>query len=72
MDILMPKVDGYTTCRAIKKDEETKGILVVMLTGIDYELNKKLAEEIGADGYIIKPFSAQHLLHTVGQFLPTY
>lgn len=69
-DILMPKVDGYTACSAIKKDKETKAISVVMLTGIGYELNKKFSQEIGADGYITKPFSPQDLLHTVSQLLP--
>ncbi len=68
MDILMPKLDGYTACSTIKKDPATKAIPVVMLTAVGYELNKKLAKEVGADGYIIKPFSPQELLNTIGQF----
>ena len=68
MDILMPNVDGYVACSTIKTDQVTKGIPVVMLTGVGYELNKKLAEKIGADGYITKPFSLQELLDTIGQF----
>jgi len=69
MDIMMPKVDGYSTCSIIKTDQATKGIPVVMLTAIGYELNKELAKKIGADGYITKPFSLQDLLDTIGQFL---
>jgi len=69
MDILMPKVDGYTACHAIKTEQATKAIPVVMLTAVGYELNKKLAEEIGADGYITKPFSPRDLLNMIGQFL---
>ena len=65
MDILMPKVDGYIACHAIKTDPATKAIPVVMLTAVGYELNKRLAEEVGADGYITKPFSSQDLLDTV-------
>ena len=69
MDIMMPKVDGYSACSIIKTDQTTKGIPVVMLTAIGYELNKELAKKIGADGYITKPFSLQGLLHTIKQFL---
>ncbi len=69
MDIMMPKVDGYAACSIIKANQTTKRIPVVMLTAIDYELNKKLAEETGADGYITKPFSLRGLLDAVSQFL---
>ena len=70
MDMMMPKMDGLTACRAIKQDQATKGIVVVMLTAIDYDLNRKLAENIaGTDGYITKPFNSQELLSTVGRLL---
>ena len=69
MDIMMPKVDGYTACSTIKTEQATKGISVVMLTGIGHELNKKLAKEIGADGYITKPFTLLELLNTIKHFL---
>lgn len=69
MDIMMPKVDGYTACAALKTDQTTKKIPVVMVTGVGHELNKKLANEIDADGYITKPFSLQSLLDTIGPFL---
>jgi len=70
MDILMPKLDGYTACSTLKKDPATKAIPVVMLTAVGYELNKRLAKEVGADGYITKPFNLPDLLDTIGQFLP--
>ena len=70
MDILMPKMDGLTACYAIKANEATKEIPVIMLTAVDYELNKKLSQDImGAHGYITKPFSAEQLMKTAGQFL---
>lgn len=69
MDIMMPKVDGYTACSIIKTDQATKMIPVIMITGVDHELNKKLATEIGADGYVTKPFTLQDLLDTIGQFV---
>jgi len=71
MDIMMPKMDGYTSCYAIKNDPTTKSIPIIMLTAIDLKLNLKLGKEIGADGYITKPFSPKDLLKNVAQFLAT-
>ena len=69
MDILMPNIGGYDACFIIKNDQSTKRIPVIMLTGLGYELNKKLAEELGADGYISKPFTLEKLLNIIGKFL---
>ena len=71
MDILMPKVDGYTACREIKMDKATKAIPVVMLTSVDYELNKELGRDMGANGYMTKPVNRQELLDVISRFLPT-
>ena len=70
MDIMMPKMDGYAACYAIKMDEATRTIPVVMLTAVDYDLNKKLGTVMGADGYITKPFGRQELLDVIKRFLP--
>ena len=70
MDILMPKMDGLTACYTIKMNPATKEIPVIMLTAVDYELNKKLSQDImGAHGYVTKPFNSQELMKTIGQFL---
>jgi len=69
MDILMPKMDGYTACNKIKKDPITRTIPVVMLSAVDHELNVKLSQEMGANGYITKPFTPRDLLDTVKRFL---
>ena len=69
MDIMTPNMDGYTACHTIKKDPLTKAIPVVMLTALGQELNMKLGQEMGADGYITKPFSSKVLLDTVSRFL---
>ena len=71
MDILMPKMDGYAACREIKMDKATRAIPVVMLTSLDYELNKALGKDVGADGYMTKPFGHQELLDVISRFLPT-
>ena len=69
MDIMMPKMDGYTACKIIKTTPVIKTIPVVMLTAVDYELNVELSREMGADGYITKPFSQQTLVDTITRFL---
>jgi len=68
MDIMMPKMDGYTACREIKSDKATRAIPVVMLTSVDFQLNKDLAKDIGADGYITKPLDSQKLLDVMHRF----
>ena len=70
MDIMMPKMDGYTACREIKLDKATRVIPVVMVTSLDYPLNKELGKDVGADGYITKPFGRQELLDVIHRFLP--
>ena len=68
MDLMMPEMDGYTACSIMKADETTKAIPVIMLTGVGHELNKKLACEVGASGYITKPFQLQDLLNEIAKF----
>ena len=69
MDIMMPKIDGYTACYRIKEAPATKGIPVIMLTALGYQLNTKLGKEMGANGYMTKPFTSQALLDTIEQSL---
>jgi len=69
MDIMMPKMDGYTSCYAIKNEPTTKSIPILMLTAIDLKLNLKFSQDIGADGYITKPFTQRALLDNIAQFL---
>ena len=71
MDIMMPKMDGYAACREIKADPATKNIPVIMLTAVGYDLNKRLAKQMGADGYVTKPFSRQQLVDAIGLLLGT-
>jgi DNA-binding response OmpR family regulator len=65
MDIMMPKTDGITACYELKSNEDTKCIPIVMLTGLDYDLNRKLGQEIGAEAYITKPFKLKEILEVV-------
>jgi len=68
MDILMPGKDGYSACHEIKTDPETRSIPVVMVSAIGHKLNERLSAEVGADGYITKPFSVEGLLEAIGKY----
>ncbi|MFC2052237.1 PleD family two-component system response regulator [Chloroflexota bacterium] len=68
MDIMMPKMDGYTACREIKLDKATKSIPVVMLTSLDFPLNKDLAKDVSSDGYITKPLDRHKLTDVMHKF----
>ena len=69
MDIMMPRKDGYAALSEIKTNPDTKSTPVAMLSGIGFELNKKLADGFGVSGYITKPFDSKELLKTVGKFV---
>ena len=69
MDMMMPKMDGLTACHMIKKDPATKSIPVIMVTAIGFELNIKLSQQMGANGYVTKPFAPKDLLGKIAQVL---
>ena len=69
MDLMMPKMDGLTACLEIRKNPVTKFIPVIMVTAIGFELNVKLSQQMGATGYLTKPFSPQDLINTIVKVL---
>jgi CheY-like chemotaxis protein len=69
LDVMMPKTSGYTVCAHIKGDPCTKDIPVVLVTGLGMEINKKFGEEMGADGYLVKPVTPDQLLGVISRFL---
>jgi CheY-like chemotaxis protein len=70
LDIMMPGLDGYSTLAKIKENKTISKIPVVMLTAMGYQLNKELALQIGAVGYITKPVDLAELLKTISRLLP--
>lgn len=62
LDLMLPEVDGLTVCRRLKADERTASIPVIMLTAKAEEIDKVLGLELGADDYVVKPFSMRELM----------
>ena len=69
LDVMMPKLDGFEVCRAIKAKEDTKNIPVFLLTARDKEADRKRGEEVKCDVYLTKPFSPNRLTELVQKFL---
>ena len=68
LDLGLPKLPGEQVCKEIKKDEKTKNMSVVMLTGRASEADRIIGKVIGADYYLTKPCDIAELLkitHTV-------
>ncbi len=59
LDVMMPRLDGFSTCKEIKK---TKDIPTIMLSARGEEYDKLFGFEIGVDDYIVKPFSPKELM----------
>ena len=59
MDIMMPKLDGYSACKEIRKVKDTP---IIMLSARSEEYDKLFGFEIGIDDYVVKPFSPKELM----------
>ena len=69
MDIMMPKLDGYSAVKEIRK---FKDIPVIMLSARGEEYDKLFGFEIGADDYVVKPFSPKEVMARVNAVLKRY
>lgn len=65
IDIMMPRLDGYQACALIKNHRELKGTPVIMLTSKDSLFDRAWARLLGADRYLIKPFTKKSLVEAV-------
>ena len=62
LDLMLPDLAGTEVCRQLKEDSSTKGMAVVMLTARGEEIDRVVGFELGADDYVVKPFSVRELL----------
>lgn len=69
LDVVMPKMDGFNVCRRLKKDPETAGIPVVIITTKNQESDQFWGMKQGAAAYLFKPANTDELNATVTRTL---
>lgn len=65
LDIMLPDLDGFEICRRLRADERLKNLPVIFLTAKGQEIDRVLGLEMGADDYVVKPFSPRELVARV-------
>jgi DNA-binding response OmpR family regulator len=66
LDLMLPGIDGLDVCREIRKEGNTP---IIMLTAKDEEVDRVVGLELGADDYVVKPFSVRELMARVKSVL---
>lgn len=69
LDLMLPKVDGFTVCQRLRRDERTADIPVLMLTALGQIQDKIQGFDSGADDYLTKPFDVEEMLARVRALL---
>ncbi len=62
LDVMLPEKDGFQVCRDLEKDPNTAHIPIIMLTARGEEVDRIVGLELGADDYVVKPFSVRELI----------
>lgn len=65
MDISMPLMDGLEAARRLREDPNTRSIRIIVLTGHEHDVNRKVASELGVDLFLVKPCLPRDLLMNV-------
>ena len=69
LDIMLPGMDGLQACKIIKQDKKLSSIPIIMLTAKGEEVDRVVGFELGADDYVVKPFSPRELVLRVKAIL---
>jgi signal transduction histidine kinase len=72
LDVMMPEIDGFETCRLLKADPKTQDIPVIFMTALSDTSNKIEGFQVGAVDYITKPFQQEEVLSRVKLHLKLY
>lgn len=69
LDLMLPDISGTQVCKQLKDGAATRAIPVIMLTARGEEIDRVVGFELGADDYVVKPFSVRELLLRIGAIL---
>ncbi len=72
LDLMLPMMTGTEVCKSLKKDNKTANIPIIMLTAKTEETDKVIGLELGADDYMVKPFSMRELVARIRAVLKRY
>ena len=62
LDLMLPGLDGLEVCRQLRREASTRRLPIIMLTARGEEVDRVVGLELGADDYVVKPFSPRELL----------
>ena len=62
LDLMLPDIPGTEVCRKVRQDPLTRDVLILMLTAKGDEIDRVVGFELGADDYVVKPFSMRELM----------
>ena len=65
LDVLMPRIDGYTVCARLRADQRGAAIPVILLTANFISADQEVARQAGADDFVVKPFDPCELMARV-------
>ena len=69
LDVMMPAINGFDVCRTVKQEWDMGDVTIVLLTAKGQRQDIQHGNEVGADGYITKPFNPDELLSLVAEVL---
>src|SRR5262249_2727767 len=69
LDLMLPDTSGTLVCKTLKEEPALKGVPVIMVTARGEEIDRVVGFELGADDYVVKPFSVRELLLRVQAIL---
>ena len=69
LDLMIPGIDGFEVCKEMKRDPKTGAVPVLIVTARGEEIDRIIGLELGADDYVVKPFSPRELLLRVRAIL---
>ncbi len=70
LDVMMPGLNGYQTCRALKTDPVTSSVPIILLTSKSQPTDAFWATQVGADAYLVKPVQLAPLLEHIRRLVP--
>jgi CheY-like chemotaxis protein len=68
-DIMMPEMDGFELTRELRRRPELRDMKIIVLSSKSYDFDRRRAKELGADGYLAKPFQLENVLESVDEII---